>query len=168
MSEKLDVQTLPEFLRARFNTYYFKIAGGLIIFIFLVPYTASVFTCLSYLFESVFHIPYTTSFIAMALLAIFYLTIGGYRAAASIDVIQGAIMLIGGIVIVYFTLSAPEVGGLANGIARLKDVVSTTTSGEPITGAELTSWNLGGNFALLGGFIPMLLLTSLASTACPN
>lgn len=168
MSEKLGVQTLPDFLKARFNTDYFKIAGGLVIFIFLVPYTASVFTCLCYMFESVFHIPYTWSLVAMALLAIFYLTIGGYKAAASIDVIQGVIMLIGGIVIVFFTLTAPEVGGLVNGVARLKDVVSTTTAGAPVTGFELTSWNLGGNFALLGGLLPMLVLTSLAPNGLPQ
>lgn len=157
MSEKLGVQTLPDFLKQRFDTDYFKMVGGLVIFIFLVPYTATVFTCLSYLFESVFKVPYVPSLVLMSVLAAFYLAIGGYKAAAQIDGIQGGIMLIGGLVIFYFTIKAPEVGGLMEGVRRLSEI-----------NPDFTSWTLGGNLPMWSALIPMILLTSLAPNGLPH
>ncbi|NLL46182.1 MAG: sodium:solute symporter, partial [Clostridiales bacterium] len=165
MSEKLGVQTLPDFLRVRYNSDFFKVAGSIIIFIFMVPYTATVFSSLSYLFESVFGLPYTLSLLAMAALGAFYLAIGGYKAAAKIDVAQGAIMLIGGLVIVYFTLKSDVVGGLSEGIARLSRIV---TPEEGAIGQNLVSLNLGGSWTLLAGLIPFVLMTSFAPNGLPQ
>jgi len=165
MSEKLGVQTLPDFLRVRYNSEFFKIAGSVIIFIFMVPYTATVFSSLSYLFESVFGLPYRLSLLAMAALGAFYLAIGGYKAAAKIDVVQGAIMLVGGIVIVFFTLKSDVVGGLSEGVAKLRSIV---TPEEGAIGEKLVSWNLDGSWALLSGLIPFIMMTSFAPNGLPQ
>ena len=58
MSEKLNVQTLPDFLRARYQTEFFKLVGSIVMFIFMIPYTAAVFSSLSYMFTRVFNLPY--------------------------------------------------------------------------------------------------------------
>ncbi|HGJ63944.1 TPA: sodium transporter, partial [bacterium] len=58
MTQNLDVMTMPEFLQERFGAKYLKIITTVIIFIFLLPYSASVFKGLGHLFEANFNIPY--------------------------------------------------------------------------------------------------------------
>ena len=106
ISAKLNVQTLPDYLRARYQTEFFKLVGSIVLFIFMIPYTAAVFSSLSYMFTRVFQLPYIGAVIAMAILAAVYLVVGGYKAAAKIDVIQGGIMVIGGLILAIATISA--------------------------------------------------------------
>jgi len=169
MSINMNVQTLPDFLCTRYKTQFFKSVGSVVIFVFMVPYTAAVFSSLSYMFQTIFNINYEVSVIVMAALAAFYLAIGGYKAAAKIDLIQGSIMIVGGLAIAYFTLKAPEVGGLLNGINKLKAIPEITTSaGVTTTGEELASFSLGGNWQLLAGLIPFVLMTSFAPNGLPH
>ena len=82
MSQSLDAVTMPDFFGKRFHSKNLKIAAALIIFIFLIPYTASVYNGLSRLFEMAFHIDYTYCILGMALLTAIYVIIGGYMATA--------------------------------------------------------------------------------------
>ena len=169
MSERMNVQTLPDFLRARFQTEYFKLFGSLVIFVFMIPYTAAVFSSLAYMFTSVFNLPYTGAVIVMAVLAAIYLCVGGYKAAAKIDVIQGGIMVAGGIILAVATLRAPQVGGLSEGIARMKALGTfTNTGGVEATGADIINFGFNGNWGLLMGIIPFVLMTSWAPTSLPQ
>ncbi|MBE6998432.1 MAG: sodium:solute symporter family protein [Ruminococcaceae bacterium] len=169
MSEKLNVQTLPDFLRARYQSEFFKLVGSIVMFIFMIPYTAAVFSSLSYMFTRVFGLPYLGAVIAMAILAAVYLVVGGYKAAAKIDVIQGGIMVIGGIILAVATVSAKEVGGLAAGMQRLRELGPfTNTAGVEATGAEIASFGMGGNWGLLMGIIPFVLMTSWAPSGLPQ
>ena len=122
ISAKLNVQTMPDYLRARYKTEYFKLVGSLVLFFFMIPYTAAVFSSLSYMFTRVFNLPYIGAVIVMAVLATVNLVVGGYKAAAKIDVLQGGIMVVGGIILAVATLSAKEVGGLAEGLRRLREI----------------------------------------------
>jgi len=169
MSEKLNVQTLPDYLRLRYGTEYFKLVGSIVVFIFMIPYTAAVFSSLSYMFTSVFGLPYLTAVIIMAVLAAIYLVVGGYKAAAKIDVAQGGIMVLGGIILAIATLRAPEVGGLAQGIERMRNLGTvTTSSGVVTTGADLINFGFNGNWSLLMGIIPFVLMTSWAPNGLPQ
>ena len=67
----------------------------MIAFVFLIPYTASVYNGLSNLFNMAFDIPYEVCVIGMAVLTGIYVIVGGYMATALNDFIQGIIMLIG-------------------------------------------------------------------------
>ena len=67
----------------------------MIIFIFLIPYTASLYNGLSRLFAMAFHIDYSVCVIVMAALTGVYVIAGGYMATAINDFIQGIIMLVG-------------------------------------------------------------------------
>ena len=58
MTHDLDASTMPEFFEKRYGSRALKIATSIIIFIFLVPYTASVYSGLSYLFSKAFDVPY--------------------------------------------------------------------------------------------------------------
>ena len=169
MSEKLDVETLPDYLRVRFNSNYFKFAGSIVIFFFMIPYTAAVFSSLSYMFTSVFGLPYTTAVICMAILAAFYLVVGGYKAAAKVDIAQGGIMVLGGIILAVATLMAPQVGGLSEGMRRLGEVGTFVNStGVETDGTELANFFFKGNWGMLMGIIPFVMMTSWAPNGLPQ
>lgn len=93
MTQRLNVMTMPEFFHARYESPRLKIVAALLIFIFLLPYSASVYKGLGHLFEVQFHIPYEWAILAMTVVTGVYLILGGYFAITLTDFIQGIIML---------------------------------------------------------------------------
>ena len=169
LSARMNVQTVPDYLRARYKTEYFKLVGSLVLFLFMIPYTAAVFSSLSYMFTRVFHLPYIGAVIAMAVLATVNLGVGGYKAAAKLDVVQGGIMVVGGIILAVATLSAKEVGGLGEGLRRLREIQPFVNSaGVTATGEQIASFGMGGNWGLLWGIIPFVIMTSWAPNGLPQ
>ena len=169
ISAKLNVQTMPDYLRARYQTEYFKLVGSLVLFFFMIPYTAAVFSSLSYMFTRVFNLPYIGAVIVMAVLATVNLVVGGYKAAAKIDVLQGGIMVVGGVILAVATLSAKEVGGLAEGLRRLGEIEPFVNSaGVTATGRDIVSFGFNGNAGLLLGVIPFVIMTSWAPNGLPQ
>ncbi|MDD3920277.1 MAG: sodium:solute symporter, partial [Eubacteriales bacterium] len=73
MGEKLDVKTLPGFFEKRYNSKMLKVIASLIIFVFLIPYSASVYKGLGNMFSIAFGFDYTWVVIGIALLASVYL-----------------------------------------------------------------------------------------------
>lgn len=100
MTQKLDVMTMPEFLEARYGSDHLKMISAVLIFIFLLPYSASVFKGLGHLFESTFGISYDFALIVLVGITGIYLVLGGYFAVTLTDFIQGFIMLIGAVTMV--------------------------------------------------------------------
>ena len=121
MTHTLNVQTMPEFFEARYQSKSMKVISAFVIFLFLVPYTASVYKGLGYLFESSFNIGFKWVVLGMAVLTGVYLMLGGYVATAINDLIQGVIMLIGVIVMVLLVVNNDAVGGLSQGLAKLNE-----------------------------------------------
>lgn len=119
MTHKLNASTIPEFFAARYDSINMKIVSAVVIFVFLVPYTASIYKGLGYMFESAFGLPMNTIILIMTALTGLYLILGGYVATAINDLIQGIIMICGTIMMVGYILSHPEVGGLASGLSKL-------------------------------------------------
>lgn len=95
MSQHLNSATMPQFFGERFGSRALKIGASVIIFIFLIPYTASLYNGLSRLFGMAFNIDYSVCIILMAVLTAIYVIAGGYMATAINDFIQGIIMLFG-------------------------------------------------------------------------
>ncbi|WP_438314131.1 sodium:solute symporter family protein [Candidatus Caldatribacterium sp. SIUC1] len=122
LTERLNAMTMPEFLKARYGSELLRVLAALIIFFFLVPYSASVYMGLSYLFDAVLGIPYQYALLFMAVLTGVYLLMGGYLAVSLTDAVQGMIMLFGSLFLVGSLLARPEVGGLSQAIARLSQV----------------------------------------------
>lgn len=119
MTQNLDVMTMPEFLMERFEGKYIKMFAAIIIFIFLLPYSASVFKGLGHLFEVNFHISYDLALIIMIGITGLYLVMGGYFAITLTDFIQGIIMIAGAITMA-LVLSAKN-GGIAQSIALVAE-----------------------------------------------
>ena len=113
MTQHLDAKTMPDYFGKRFDSIPLKVAASIIVFIFLIPYTASLYNGLSSLFGLVFEIPYWVVISVMAVLTGIYVIFGGYMATAINDFIQGLIML-GGIIAVIGSVLMKNGGLLAN------------------------------------------------------
>jgi SSS family solute:Na+ symporter len=112
MTQNLDAMTMPEFLQERFGSKYIKMLAAIIIFVFLIPYSASVFKGLGYLFEQNFHIQFNTALLIMVAITGLYLVLGGYFAVTLTDFVQGIIMLFGATIMVFvLTHKAAEIAG---------------------------------------------------------
>ena len=83
-----------------------KALASVIIFIFLIPYTASLYNGLSSLFGIAFDVPYWVCILVMAVLTGLYVIFGGYMATAINDFIQGIIMLVGIVTVIAAVLLA--------------------------------------------------------------
>ncbi len=95
MTQHLGSKTMPDFFEKRYDSKTLKVIASVIVFVFLIPYTASLYNGLSSLFNNVFAIPYWVVVVAMAVLTGVYVIFGGYMATAINDFIQGIIMLVG-------------------------------------------------------------------------
>ena len=122
MSQHLSSATMPEFFGKRFLSPALKIAASVIVFVFLIPYTASLYNGLSRLFSMAFpSIDYSMCVIIMAVLTGIYVIAGGYMATAINDFIQGIIMLFGIVAVIAAVLS--KNGGFIaslNGLAQIE------------------------------------------------
>lgn len=109
ISRNLDTKTMPDFLAKRFGDKKLKIAGSLVIFIFLVPYSASVYQGLGAIFELTFGLDFIWCVLILAGITAVYLFFGGYLASSIADFFQGLIMVFGTITMIMFLLKSPEV-----------------------------------------------------------
>ena len=120
MTHKLGVRTVPELLEGRYLSRGMKLYAAIIIFIFLVPYAASVYKGLGSLFSAIFWGASPTICITIvAVVTAIYLVLGGYVATALNDFIQGVIMVVGLLAMIAIVVSRPEVGGIAEGATKL-------------------------------------------------
>ena len=159
MSQHLSSATMPQFFEGRFGSKALKLAASVLIFIFLIPYTASLYNGLSRLFGMAFNIDYSVCVIAMAVLTAIYVIAGGYMATAINDFIQGIIMLVGITAVVAAVLI--NQGGLAEAIQNLSQVTDPAVSTEP---GAFTSVFGPDPVNLLG----VVLLTSLGTWGLPQ
>ncbi|MBQ9973800.1 MAG: sodium:solute symporter [Oscillospiraceae bacterium] len=126
MTQHLDSATMPEFFGKRFGSSNMKIAASAIVFVFLVPYTASLYNGLSRLFEMAFPgFDYAWCVIVMAVLTGVYVIAGGYMATAINDFVQGIIMLVGIVAVIAAVLGSK--GGFMAALEGLAQVEDSAT-----------------------------------------
>lgn len=152
MTQHLNSKTMPDFFQKRYDSNALKIAASVIVFIFLIPYTASLYNGLSSLFAIAFDIPYWVCIVAMAVLTGIYVIFGGYMATAINDFIQGIIMLVGIVAVILAVLN--ENGGLMESTKLL---------------AENNGWEYASFFGPNPVFlIFVVMLTSLGTWGLPQ
>ena len=127
MSNHLGSMTMPDFFGKRYDSQSLRIAASVIAFIFLIPYTASVYNGLSYLFGMAFDVDFRICVVVMAVLTGVYVIIGGYMATAWNDLIQGIIMLFGIVAVIAAVLSGH--GGFMAAVKELAQVPSSVMPG---------------------------------------
>ena len=165
MTHHLDAKTMPDFFGKRYESKSLRIAASTIAFIFLIPYTASVYKGLSTLFGLAFNIDYRWCVIAMALLTAVYVILGGYMATAINDFIQGLIML-GGIVAIILAVLNGQ-GGFLTAIQKLSEIPTDPANTSPAL------QNMNGAFVSFFGPDPanllgVVILTSLGTWGLPQ
>lgn len=161
MSKHLESSTMPEFFEKRYMSKTLKIVAAIIVFIFLIPYTASVYNGLSRLFEMVFHVDYSICVIAMAVVTAVYVILGGYKATAYNDFVQGIIMLIGIAAVVIATLN--NAGGFYSALTQMSQIPNDKGVMAGMQGAY-TSFFGPDPINLLG----VVILTSLGTWGLPQ
>lgn len=117
ITARLNAMTMPEFLAKRYDSQFLKIAGALVVFLFLVPYSASVYMGLSFLVEAYTSIPYEWVLAFLAGLTGIYIIMGGYFALTVTDLIRGVVELVGVCIMVLFLAHAA--GGFGHATSQL-------------------------------------------------
>lgn len=161
MTQFLQSKTMPDFFGERYGSDALKVTASIIVFIFLIPYTASVYNGLSRLFGMAFDIPYTYCVIVMAVFTAIYVILGGYMATAINDFIQGIIMLAGIVTVIAAVLNGQ--GGFLNALQTMAQIPSDVpiTEGQP---GAFTSFFGPDPMNLLG----VVILTSLGTWGLPQ
>ena len=159
MTQHLDSATMPDFFKKRFGAKSLQIGASIITFIFLIPYTASLYNGLSRLFGMAFNIDYSVCVIVMAILTGIYVIAGGYMATAINDFIQGMIMVVGIAAVIAAVLKS-QGGFMAalDGMGRVTDEAASSTPG------VFSSFFGPDPINLLG----VVLLTSLGTWGLPQ
>ena len=161
MTKHLSAATMPDYFGKRFDSNALRIAASLISFIFLIPYTASVYNGLSRLFGMAFDVPYAACVIVMAALTGVYVVLGGYMATAINDFIQGIVMLFGIVAVIAAVLNGQ--GGFYSAVVKLSEIESDValTMGQKGVFASF----FGPDLANLIGVV---ILTSLGTWGLPQ
>ena len=166
MTKKLNARTMPDFFEKRYDSKNMKILAAVIIFVFLVPYSAAVYKGLGSLFSAVFPgVPTWVWMLGIAVLTAVYLVAGGYIATSYTDLVQGVIMIAGVILLVVAVLRHETVGGLSGLIENLSKFESLPGDPNPITGSQLTNIFGGSSFRFLCFNI---MLTSFGTWGLPQ
>ncbi|MBR6264909.1 MAG: sodium:solute symporter [Prevotella sp.] len=159
MTQHIESRTMPDFFGTRYRNEWLRVVASVIAFVFLIPYTAGVYKGISTLFEMGFGIPYEYCVVIMAILTAFYVILGGYKATAMNDFVQGIIMLFGIIVVILAVLNSQ--GGLVAAIDKMSVLPSDDNAA------------VNGGFASLFGPDPwnllgVVVLTSLGTWGLPQ
>lgn len=158
MTKKLNARTMPDYFEKRYASKGMKVLAAVIIFVFLVPYSAAVYKGLGSLFSAVF--PGVETWVWMLIIACLtavYLVVGGYVATAYTDLIQGIVMIAGVVCLAITVLSNDAVGGISGLIKNLSAI--------PEDGAQLTNIWGGSSFKFLCFNI---MLTSFGTWGLPQ
>ena len=159
MTQHLKSKTMPDFFEKRYNSRALGVGAALIVFVFLIPYAASLYNGLSRLFAMAFNIDYSLCILLMAILTAIYVVAGGYMATVINDFIQGIIMLGGIVIIIAAALS--QFGGVSQALEALAEVSDPTVSTAP---GIFTSFFGPDPFNLAA----VVILTSLGTWSLPQ
>lgn len=159
LTQHIGSRTMPDFFGTRFNSQNLRVVASVIAFVFLIPYTAGVYKGISTLFEMGFGIPYEYCVVFMAAFTAVYVILGGYKATAINDFIQGIIMLFGIVVVIMAVLNTQ--GGLCSAIGKMAEIPSDADS--TINGGFASLWG-PDPYNLLG----VVVLTSLGTWGLPQ
>ncbi|MCR5360917.1 MAG: sodium:solute symporter [Bacteroidales bacterium] len=170
MTQHIHSRTMPDFFGTRYESQGLRVTASIIAFVFLIPYTAGVYVGISKLFEMGFGIPYEYCAMIMALLTAVYVILGGYKATAINDFIQGIIMLFGIVTVIAVVLNGQ--GGLSAAVAKMAEKVPTEFDLASDKAGLFTNF-AAGDFASCWGpnvmsLIGVIVLTSLGTWGLPQ
>lgn len=112
---RLKIKTMPQYLEKRYFDENMKLFACIVIFIFMIPYSASVYKGLASIADVLLGIDVKICMILIAVLAILLLVFGGYLVQARADFFQGIVMMFGITLLIICVIRCQKVGGI-NGV----------------------------------------------------
>ena len=119
-TDRYDSVTVPDFLESRFGraTHVFRWVSLVIILTMVTAYTAAQFNALGTAFDSFLGFERVTGILVAAVVVLFYTTVGGLKAVAYSDLVQGVLMFLGLLILPFVGLAAA--GGWHETMATLR------------------------------------------------
>lgn len=121
ITRRHDIRSMPQFFEKRFSDKAMKQFCVFVIFIFLIPYSASVYKGLTSVCSILLGIDEMLCCILIASVAAVLVVLGGYMATLKADFLQGFIMVGGVIALIVVIMRSEQVGGLTDGIGNIID-----------------------------------------------
>lgn len=145
VTQRFKIKTMPQFLEMRYQSKSMKVFSSLVIFFFLIPYSASVYKGLSSIASVLLGVSDKPAMIIIALVSALLLLLGGYLVQARADFIQGIVMMFGIVLMLIFVIRSKQVGGLAG----LKEYAA---SAEGLPKLDLPAWSSLWSLVLMTSF----------------
>lgn len=119
VTRRWQIKSMPQLFETRFKSPGMRLFSCLVIFIFLIPYSASVYKGLTSVCSVILGVSETVCMIVIAIASAVVLVLGGYMAALKADFMQGLIMMVGVTALIILIVVSPQVGGLSAGVANM-------------------------------------------------
>ncbi len=151
ISRKIGSVTISDYLRARYQNETVVIIASTALVIFSIGAIVVQFIGGARLFESVLGVPYYYGLIFFTVIVTIFTVIGGFRAVAVTDAIQGFIMIIATFILFISVLKAG--GGMSNITQKIMTInpeLLTPTSGGNIAKPFILSFWILVGIGLLG------------------
>lgn len=120
-TRRLKIKSMPQFFDKRFESGSMKLFATYVIFIFLLPYSASVYKGLTSVCSVLLKVDERVCMIVIALASMAIVVLGGYAAMLKADFVQGIIMLVGVIALIVAVVRCETVGGLQAGLSAIAE-----------------------------------------------
>ena len=154
-TRRWQIKSMPQLFERRFKSSGMRIFSAIVIFVFLVPYSASVYKGLTSICSVILGIDETVCMIIIAIAAAVVLVLGGYIATLKADFVQGFIMMIGVTALIILVIASPQVGGLSNGVNNMMEYMQAH---------EMAPLSTSSTVSL----ISMILMTSFGTWGLPQ
>lgn len=125
LTRRHDIKSMPQMFERRFHSAGMRLFSCVVIFLFLIPYSASVYKGLTSVCSVILGIDEQVCMIIIAIASALVLVLGGYMATLKADFVQGLIMMVGVAALIILVVQSQQVGGLREGIARMTEYMRT-------------------------------------------
>lgn len=120
VARRIDAVTVNDFLRERYKSKAVVILASTSLIVFFIAAMVAQFIGGARLFEGVTGLSYNTGLIVFAVTVIIYTTVGGFRAVALTDAVQGCVMIAGTTALLVGVISLG--GGVGQIISDMRDI----------------------------------------------
>ncbi len=119
LTRKHKIKSMPQFFDKRFASGKMKTFCTAVIFIFLIPYSASVYKGLTSVCSVLLGVDERVCMVVIAIASALIVILGGYGATLKADFVQGLIMLIGVVLLIFAVMRSDTVGGFGQGLSAI-------------------------------------------------
>lgn len=125
VTRRLEIKSMPQLFEMRYQSQGMKWFSAIVIFVFLLPYSASVYKGLTSVCSVLLNIDERVCMVMIAIASAVVLVLGGYVATLKADFMQGFVMMFGVAVLIVMVVISPQVGGLSSGVNHMSEYMKT-------------------------------------------